>query len=502
MKRVLCCILAAMLALSVALFTACADEGQAATSDNFSASASSSSARQRGSDADTSRVSVTTSVSESSVSSAAQSTTNSSNEQPAPSYSDYDYTFENQPVRVEFDINETDPVKILDSYIYIFSTDYAKPVLTNEYYSSLAAYESSYKALSATQQGQLKNRAFLLESRWAFDNMASAEAAKLIQDLPDPTLDNITEFGAQYTRIEVLVVKISDTSKIVNFSAYQAKVSASSVLLTDAFAEAVAAIATFEYSAAYKQKLDYASSLYSLMNDAQKNQSSANYSTLTGMQAKYASASVAYSFADTVNALPALDALTDTDQAVIKQLKAAYHKMSAAEQAEIPADVKTKYDNYVSKAAELWPEYYINFMVDGPSGNEYFKVYKSDGGTGDLGKTDDGPKCPGYYDGDTFTKACKFKTDRYVIIQTDAPCVLTIVANIKSGSGNLVVKQGTLSFNSSGKASFSAGSFNETKTVNTATNENTNYTFKLPSAGLFQISSSNSDVLVFYMIYQ
>jgi len=60
---------------TVALFTACADEGQAATSDNFSASASSSSARQRGSDADTSRVSVTTSVSESSVSSAAQSTT-------------------------------------------------------------------------------------------------------------------------------------------------------------------------------------------------------------------------------------------------------------------------------------------------------------------------------------------------------------------------------------------------------------------------------------------
>ena len=268
------------------------------------------------------------------------------------------------------------------------------------------------------------------------------------------------------------------------------------------FNAAVNAVSTFTYTTEYKEKLDKAQTIYNMLDDNQRAQVANAYSTLTSMQQKYANTVLAYEFASMLTVINDAAHLTDDDKANVKAIKKAYKNLAAAVEAEIPSDARTKYNTMVSTANTLWPEYFINF-ADGAGGNEYFKVYKSDGSpNASLGGTGDGAVAHGYYDGEVLTDACKYKTDRYIIIETDAPALLTVVANVKSGNsgGKLNVKQGTVTFDTKGKATFSASGYSGSTDVSTKSGEDTNYTFSLPAAGTYQISSG-SEFLIFFIIY-
>ena len=506
MKKLIACLVAFTLIFSVTLLAACAETEQAGTDEQYSEQESTSSARQRHSGAGSVTGNTSNSAGGGSSAGSAGSVGGNSSQSTAPTsneytYGNYDYTYSNTPVSVEYVYG--DKVAEADALIYLFVTsDYKKPVLTENFYNALVGLESQYNALTATQKGQVQNASLLFEARAAYEWMACNEAETLIGELPDPTLDNITDFGTKAAAIASLVETVTDISPIKNYATYQSKVESSSVLLVDAFNDAVAAIATFEYSAEYKAKLDYAAAVYAIMNDTQKSRVATNYSTLSSMQTKYANRDAAQVFADALAAIADENNLTDADKATVKELKKQFKNLTEAVVNEIPAAAMTKYNTMVKTANTLWPEYYINFMTDPAGGNEYFKVYKSDGGVGELGGTSDGENYPAEYDGDSLTKAYKFKTDRYIIIETDAPAVLTIVANYKKGSGDITVKSGTLSFNSSNKASFTAGDFSTSFTVSMGSGEDTNYVVNLPAAGTYQLSSGDSNVMVYYMIYQ
>ena len=487
MKKLFAFTLAAMLTFSVTLMTACADD-QAGTNEPFSAEqTSASSARQRGSGAG--------SVSAGSAASGGQSGNQSAGGQSGGSggnsasastneeysYGNYNYAYSNSAMEVEY--IPGDKVSELDSDIYYFSMDYKKPVLTDSFHSALAFCEKEYNALSAAQRSQLRNAAFLFEARAAYDNMVKEEATSLISKLPDPTLENITQFGTLAAAIADLLETIADPSVVPDYQTYQNKLEASSTLLIDAFANAVAAIATFEYSSEYKGKLDYADSVYSIMNDGQKAKVAANYSTLTSMQTKYANAAVAYSFADTVNSLPALDSLTDTDQAIIKQLKRAYNEMSATEQSEIPADVKTKYDRYVQKAAELWPEHV--YIIEGTPrrGDDVFKFSNQ---FSSCTREDE----PTIYEGRKITAGAKGNSGKTITFTTTKPSVLTIYANVRVKEENPC--EIILSFN---------GTEVERQAVkNDPTGKNTEYTFSCDQVGTYVISGNvTGDGIIYYV---
>ncbi len=432
MKKILAIILVLMLAFSMLLITACNKDDTADLDPNASSTQETTSTRQRGDAAGsgTTPTSIDTPTSTGGNNPTSSDDSSGGNSSQTPSqggehkYGNYDYTYQNTVTMPSEMVSEAGK---FDMLICLFSEDFTKPQLTDAFYSALVDYENRYNKLSATDKGAVKNYPFLQEARKAYNNMAKQECEKIISELPDATISNLTEFAILANAAGKLITNLgNDANSIPNKNIYDNKVKAADSLLIDTFNQKVTALQVFEYTAEYKTKLDDADTIYQLMNASQQSRVSASYSTLTSLRTRYADAAVAYSFVDTVNSLPDVNSLKDTDQAIIKQLKKTYNKMTDAEKAEVPAETKTKYDTYVAKAQELWPEYVYKCyeersLVDG--------FFKPDGGS--KFSTAGRDEYPCNYDGTTYTNCVKFKSDRSITFTTTKPGVLTVYANVR-----------------------------------------------------------------------
>ncbi len=435
MKKLLAIILVLMLAFSTLLITACNKDNTADLEPETSSTQETTSTRHRG-DAAGSGTTTPTSVGDTTTSTSDDNTTSSDDESgssssqkpsqgPGTGYENYDYTYQNTVTMPSEMVSEAGK---FDMLICLFAEDFTKPQLTDAFYSALVDYESRYNKLSAVDKGTVKNYPFLQEARKAYNDMAKQECEKRISALPDASIDNLTDFGTQTKAIEKLLANLgNEANNIPNKNIYDNKVAKADSLLIDTFNQKVTALQAFEYTAEYKAKLDDADAIYSLMNTSQQSRVSASYSTLSTLKTKYADAAVAYSFVDTVNSLPDVNSLTDTDQAIIKQLKKTYNKMTDAEKAEIPAETKTKYEAYVAKAQQLWPENVFYCYDERKTGNSLFTF---NGGVNTAGRAD----YPCNYNGTTYTKCIKFKTSNTVTFTTTKAGVLTAYVNVRNKS--------------------------------------------------------------------
>ncbi len=394
-------------------------------------------------------------------------------------YGNYPYSYTTNVTTVTFDL--TLPYTFVDTYII----DLPAPTLNGTFYDSLVDAEDSYNALSASDKGMVANYARLQEARTAYDDMAKQEAISLINELIDPSMDNLTTFANAENKIKNLLNKMTSTSGVSNLSTYNSKVQNSQSIIVSAFNDAVSQIATFEYSNDYKAKLDNASSIYQIVLNANlQGQVTSQKTTLDNRVADWSNRVIAGGLEDILAQLPGVNNITENDKATLKALRKSYRMLTDAQKAILPAETTNLYNAYVDKAQSLWPEY-ICYTPSGAGGDSYFKVVKSNDSSSTLGGTDRGSSCPGLFEGETLTSASKFKPDRYIKFTTTGATILTIIANCKDDEAGGTI---TASLN---------GSAVGTATVTYQSPENTEYQISLPNAGTYTLSSSSDSVLLF-----
>ncbi len=431
MKKILAIILVLMLAFSMLLATAC--NNNTADTDIETSSTTpeeTSSGRKRGSGAGsgTTTSPITNSSNAGTPTSSDDDPNNSSADTPASSDDDDDYNDYSYTASVTNPTETISKAGEFDGLIYAFAQDFTRPSLDDDFYDTLVSYETMYNALPATDKGLVQNYKFLLEARTAYNSMAKKRCEKLINNLPDATIDNLTDFGTQAKEIEKFLGHLGgEANSIPNKNIYDEKVKAADSLLVDTFNQKVSALQTFEFTAEYKAKLDDAYVIYGLMNASQQSKVATSHSTLDSLNIRYANAAVAYSFVDTVNSLPDVNSLKDTDQAIIKQLKKTYYKMTDTQKAEIPAATQAKYEAYVAKAQELWPENVFYCYDERKTGNSLFKF---NGSINTAGRDE----YPCNYNNATYTKCIKFKSSNTVTFTTTKAGVLTAYINVRNKS--------------------------------------------------------------------
>ncbi len=509
MKKLLAIILVVLMSVSVMLFTAC-EKNEGDNSSNQGRQSSSeeeSSTRKRGDGATSSGDTTSTSSIDggnagnsgngggggtSSNGGGGYSSSigggNYSSYQPSAGsyvYGAYPYSYSTSITQVTFDL--TKEYTFVDNYIM----ELPAPSLNGTFYDSLVDAEDAYNALSASDKGMVANYSRLVEARTAYDDMASQEATSLINELIDPSMENLTQFANQKDKIQALLDKMSSNSGVSNLSTYNTKVSNSQSIIVTAFKNAVSEIATFEYSNDYKTKLDNASSVYNIVTNANlQSQVTSEKTTLDNRIADWNNRVIAGGLEEILAELPGVDNLTENDKATIKALRKSYRMLTDAQKAILPAETTNLYNAYVNKAQTLWPEYiwYINESTYGGSPDGFFVTYKDTAGTkaSNLGSTGDGANAPGVFEGETLTDGAKFKTDRYIHFTTTTSSIVTIVANFKDDgqSGDVVaLLNGTTEV--------------ARVTVTKQDPSKTEYTLSLPNPGKYVLQSTNGVLLLF-----
>ncbi len=511
MKKLLAIILVVLMSVSVMLFTACnKDQGDASSSSapgRQSSSEEESSTRRRGDGASSSSIGGNSTSNGSSTednssslengnssqenpntSSSAQNPTNSSSQgdgtsssyQPSSGsnvYGTYPYSYSTSVKDVAFDINLE--YTFVDNYILSLE----KPSLNGTFYDALVDAEDAYNALSASDKGMVANYSRLVEARTAYDDMASQEATSLINQMSEPSLDNLSQFASEKAKIQFLLDKMSSTSSVSNLSSYNTKVQNSSAIVINEFSNAVSAISSFEYSPEYKQKLDNADNVYQIvLSVGLENQVTSQKTTLDSMKIKYDNRGAAVAWETKLNSLPAVNSITADNKSTIKSLKIEYNTMAEAVKNEVSSTGYSTLQTYLTKMNELWPQKILYLINDNRAGNEDF-VFASKFGT-----TSDDEKSPGMYEGQLLTEGTKFKIANSVTFKTNDAAVLTVVANIKNNKspGNFTVSlNGTI-----------------IETVEVTYKEggvDTEYVVSLPSNGTYVLNSTNDDLLIFLL---
>ncbi len=362
MKKILAIILVFMLAFSTLLITACNKDNTADTDIETSSTTpeETSSGRKRGEGAgsDTSTPitnssnagTPTSSNNDPNNSSAGTPTSsdddpsNSSADTPTSSDDDDDYNDYSYTASVTNPTEKTSKAGQFDELIYMFAQDFTRPSLDDDFYDTLVSYETMYNALSATDKGLVQNYKFLLEARTAYNGMAKKKCEKLINNLPDATIDNLTDFGTQAKEIEKFLGHLGgDANSIPNKTIYDNKVKAADSLLIDTFNQKVSALQTFEYSSEYKAKLDDAYVIYGLMNASQQSKVASSKQTLDTKNTLYNDTAVVKTFEEKVLTLPDIANLTDTNKADVLNLKTAYSQLTKEQQGLISQEAMTKY---------------------------------------------------------------------------------------------------------------------------------------------------------------
>ncbi len=336
MKKILAIILVLMLAFSTLLITACNKENTADLEPETSSTQETTSTRQRG-DAAGSGTTTPTSVGDTTTSTSDDNTTSSDDEPGSSSsqtpsqdgehkYGSYDYTYQNAVTMPSEMVSEAGK---FDMLICLFAEDFTKPQLTDAFYSALVDYEDRYNKLSAVDKGAVKNYPFLQEARKAYNDMAKQECEKLISTLPDASTENIDEFSALAKAIEKLINNLgSEANSIPNKATYDNKVAQIDTIYINSFNQKVAEVKTFEYTPAYKAKLDNAMAFYNELSASQKSAVNTSYTELTDLILKYDDTGVVNAFNEVYSKLPAPSAVVKEDKTNIELARTMFNKMS------------------------------------------------------------------------------------------------------------------------------------------------------------------------------
>ena len=254
-------------------------------------------------------------------------------------YGSYDYEYSTSVVEVnDYSTN----AKILDSLLYVFISDYKQPTLNGNFYATLVDYENQYNALSATEKATVSNANILIEAREAYNNIAKLECEKLINELPDATSDNLIQFGAQAKAIQKLIDNLGiEANNIPNKAAYDQKVTKANSMQIDTFNKKVTELRTFEYTTAYKAKLDEVLDFYNNnLTAAQKSAVVSSYNELKSLITRYDDTGVINEFKEVYNKLPNASAVVKADKTNIELANTMFNKMTET-QIQLLGDVTT-----------------------------------------------------------------------------------------------------------------------------------------------------------------
>ncbi len=414
----------------------------------------------------------------------------SSNYQPPSGsnvYGNYPYSYTTNVTSVAFDLT------LSYTYVDFYIIDLPSPSLNGLFYDSLVDAEDAYNALSASDKGMVANYARLQEARRAYDDMASQEAISLINEMSEPSLDNLSQFASEKAKVQNLLDKMSSTSSVSNLSSYNTKVQNSSTIVINEFSNAVSAISSFEYSTEYKQKLDNADNVYQIvLSVGLQNQVTSQKATLDNMKATWNNRVIAGGIDDLLAELSGVDNLTENDKGTISSLRKAYRKLTAEQLATLPAETISLYNAYIAKAQTMWPEYtwYVSEDTKSGSTDGFFTVYKDTirKEKGTLGSGSISENFYGMFDGETCSVGRKFSLERYIHFTTSSTMVLRVIANIKptQGSGDLI-----LHLEGTGEIS--------RITISNQPKENTEYTFTLATAGNYYLTSTNKELFLYVL---
>ncbi len=488
MKKLLAIILVVLMSVSVMLFTACnKDQGENSSSQGRqSSNEEESSTRKRGDGASSSIDVSSTSSNDggnaqtsgngnnggSGGNSSNDGNINSSNYQPPTGsyvYGTYPYSYSTSIVQVTFDI--TKEYTFVDNYIM----ELPVPSLNGTFYDSLVDAEDSYNALSASDKGMVANYSRLVEARTAYDDMATQEAISLINEMSDPSLDNLAEFANQKAKIQKLLDGVSSTSGVTNLSTYNQKVSSLQSVVVNAFKDSVSQIATFENSNDYKAKLENASSIYQIVVDSGfESQVTNEKAVLDERINQWNTREIEGNVSELMASLPSPSSITLSDKAVIRALRTAYSK----EKNTLSSDQVAIYNQYDQKAEELWPTHLYVIDEDNRSGNDYYTIEERS----ELGSDSNSENCPGMLDGVSFPRGAVVNAP--ITFSTNYPVYLTFVCNVSQGAtGNIEIKSGS--------------TIVQTVSITNQSPQNTAYTVYLSQAGSYSINASGQRVYIY-----
>ncbi len=491
MKKFLAIILVLMLAFSMLLATAC--NNNTADTDIETSSTTpeeTSSGRKRGegagSDTTTSDLGTTPSGGDDPNISVGDEPGNDSQNPPQENdfeFGKYDYSYSTS---VTNPTETTSEAGNFDMLIYMFAQDFSSPSLSDEFYDALVSYESSYNALSATDKGLVQNYKFLFEARTAYNNMAKQECEKLISTLPDASIENLDEFSVQSNAIQKLINNLgSEANNISNKAIYEQKVAQIDSLFVESFNQKVAEVRTFEYTPAYKAKLDSALTFYNNLTPSQKSSVNSSYLELSELITKYEDTGVVNAFNEVYNKLPAPSAVVKEDKTNIELARTMYNEMSNT-QLELLGNyvaISQNLDNLKTAINVLCPEFVWARSLESNKGSRT-KTFQNSTLVYDFsGSSTNSGSAVFTYDGKSLTESFTFNANGSFKIN-NVPYGGKLVLYVTHYNSKLV------------NVTVSGGTYTETKELGV----NEPLEFNIPSSGNYTISFSDK-VKVYAVVF-
>ncbi len=240
-------------------------------------------------------------------------------------YGNYPYSYSTDVTNVMFDL--TLAYTFVDTYI----VDLGTPTLNGTFYDSLVDAEDAYNALSASDKGMVANYARLQEARAAYDDMAKQEAISLINELSEPDANNLTAFDKEAQKIQYLLSRMRSTSGVSNLASYNTKVDASKLVAVNAFKDAISQLGAFEYTQAFKNKLDDCNALYQAISADKKGSVTSEKSTLDNMLTRYNDTGVVNDFMALYNQLPEVAGVNASTKSNIENCNKAYGSLTTSQ---------------------------------------------------------------------------------------------------------------------------------------------------------------------------
>ncbi len=415
MKKLLAIILVVLMSVSVMLFTAC-EKNQGETSSSGptrqSSSEEESSTRRRGDGASSSSSNVDNTSS--SIGGGNNPTTSSGGNNPTTSsggngggasssssygggnagnsssigggnyssyqpasgsyvYGTYPYAYTTSVTNVAFDL--TLEYTFVDNYIM----ELPSPSLNGTFYDSLIDAEDAYNALSASDKGMVANYSRLLEARTAYDDMARQEAIYLIDNLGEPDANNLTAFDKEASKIQNLLDNMTSTSGVTNLSSYNTKVESSKLVSVNAFKDAVSQLGAFEYTQAYKNKLDNCDSIYNTISADKRGSVSSEKATLDSMKTRYSDTGVVNEFMALYEQLPAVSGVNATTKTSIENCNKAYENLTAT-QIQLLPNASAVSSNLLALMAEVERQFPVYAFIRSCETNTNLKSKTFDNG--------------------------------------------------------------------------------------------------------------------------